>query len=69
MSSSLCHIYLTYICEGLFVDGNMTDSVQWPYPRGDSTIDTPYVIGDSTHGACLNWCIASSYLLSIPLRE
>lgn len=47
----------------------MVDSVQWVYPRGDSTIDQPYTIGDSTPGACLNWCMASAYLLSAPLRE
>ncbi|TBU31477.1 beach-domain-containing protein [Dichomitus squalens] len=53
----------------LFVDGHMVDSAQWPYPRGDANVDRPYTIGDSSPGACLNWCIASAYLFSVPLPD
>ncbi|KAH9919489.1 beach-domain-containing protein [Epithele typhae] len=53
----------------LFVDGTMTDSVQWVYPRGDTTVDRPYTIGDSTDGASLNWCMASAYLICVPLPD
>ncbi|KAI0746713.1 beach-domain-containing protein [Daedaleopsis nitida] len=53
----------------LFVDGGMVDSVQWQYPRGDANVDRPYIIGDSSSDACLNWCIASAYLFSLPLPD
>lgn len=55
---------------GLFVDGSMADSVNWLYPRGDNNgTDHPYTIGDNSAGACLNWCLASAYLFSVPLCE
>ncbi|KAH9896772.1 beach-domain-containing protein [Cubamyces lactineus] len=54
----------------LFVDGHMVDSVNWQYPRGDTNgIDRPYTIGDNSPDACLNWCLASAYLISLPLSD
>ncbi|OSD07923.1 beach-domain-containing protein [Trametes coccinea BRFM310] len=54
----------------LFVDGNMVDSMNWPYPRGDANGSTqPYTIGDESPDACLNWCLASAYLISLPLAD
>ncbi|RPD65419.1 beach-domain-containing protein [Lentinus tigrinus ALCF2SS1-7] len=53
----------------LFIDGMMVDSLQWQYPRGDANVDRPYIVGDSSTGAVLNWCMASAYLLSQPLPD
>ncbi|KAI0646236.1 beach-domain-containing protein [Trametes meyenii] len=54
----------------LFVDGTMVDSVNWPYPRGDTNgAERPYTMGDSSSDACLNWCLASAYLFSVPLSD
>lgn len=55
--------------EGLFVDGTLVDSLQWQYPRGDANVDRPYIVGDRSSDAVLNWCMASAYLFSQPLRE
>ncbi|OJT13456.1 Beige protein -like protein [Trametes pubescens] len=54
----------------LFIDGSLADSVNWLYPRGDNNgTDHPYTIGDNSAGACLNWCLASAYLFSVPLSD
>lgn len=55
---------------GLFVDGTLVDSSNRSYPKGDAgAADRPYVIGDSSASASLNWCIASAYFLSTPLAD
>ncbi|GBE84628.1 hypothetical protein SCP_0606070 [Sparassis crispa] len=54
----------------LFVDGVLTDSLNWMYPRTDATATLgTYLIGDSAKTASMSWCIASAYLLSIPLAN
>ncbi|OBZ78370.1 Beige 1 [Grifola frondosa] len=53
----------------LFVDGSLTDSVNWSYPKTDLSTPRSYVIGDNSSSANMSWCIASSYLISSPLPD
>ncbi|KAH9846387.1 beach-domain-containing protein [Lenzites betulinus] len=54
----------------LFIDGTIADSVNWQYPKGDTNgTNRPYTIGDESSDACLNWCLASAYLFSLPLSD
>ncbi|EJC99617.1 beach-domain-containing protein [Fomitiporia mediterranea MF3/22] len=56
----------------VFVDGVLSDSRQWAYPRTESTTQTiRYIVGsnDSTLSPRMSWSIASSYLLSLPLSD
>ncbi|KZT37329.1 beach-domain-containing protein [Sistotremastrum suecicum HHB10207 ss-3] len=55
---------------GLFVDGILTDSFNWSYPRLDAN-NTPviYFLGDKTPNSDCEWSLASAYLLSTPLDD
>jgi hypothetical protein len=53
---------------GLFVDGILTDTLNWNYPGPESSAQLgTYEIGDTSEKARMSWCLASSYLLSAPL--
>jgi len=53
---------------GLFVDGALSDTRNWKYPKPESTSQTgAYVIGDVSKEAKMSWCIASAYLIASPL--
>ncbi|KAK7049866.1 Beige protein-like 1 [Paramarasmius palmivorus] len=53
----------------LFVDGVLNDTLNWHYPKPDSYSNETgqYIIGDDNE--TLNWCIASTHLLSLPLSD
>ncbi|KAI6157101.1 hypothetical protein BKA82DRAFT_965252 [Pisolithus tinctorius] len=53
----------------IFVDGCLTDSLDWPYPPPDVIGRGQLILGDTTLGRPLSWCLASCYLLSIPLND
>ncbi|PCH37188.1 beach-domain-containing protein [Wolfiporia cocos MD-104 SS10] len=54
----------------LFVDGILTDALNWQYPRS-STFSSPgaYEVGDSSAIEPLSWSVASAYLLCTPLGD
>jgi len=55
---------------GLFIDGVLCDGLNWPYPKNPTTATfASYVIGDDTPGATMQWCLSTSYLVSVPLGE
>jgi hypothetical protein len=53
---------------GLFVDGILTDTLDWSYPKPESSAQMgTFVIGDASENAKMSWCLASCYLISTPL--
>lgn len=53
---------------GLFVDGALTDTLDWSYPKPESSAQLGmFVIGDASETARMSWCLASCYLISTPL--
>lgn len=53
---------------GLFIDGVLNDTANWQYPKAESGPQrAAYTVGDTAPTAKMSWCLASSYLLSIPL--
>ena len=57
-------------CSGLFIDGVLCDGLNWPYPKNPTTTTSvSYVIGDDTSDATMQWCLSTSYLVSVPLGE
>ena len=56
------------LCSGLFIDGVLCDGLNWPYPKNPTTATSAsYVIGDDTPDTTMQWCLSTSYLVSIPL--
>ncbi|KIK63270.1 hypothetical protein GYMLUDRAFT_196894 [Collybiopsis luxurians FD-317 M1] len=56
----------------LFIDGALTDTVNWQYPKATSVSSPPaiqYVLGDSSKDATMSWCFASTYVLALPLAD
>ncbi|KAF8233255.1 beach-domain-containing protein [Tricholoma matsutake] len=54
----------------LFVDGVLTDTLDWSYPKPESSAQTgTFVIGDASENARMSWCLASSHLISAPLAD
>ncbi|KAG6877946.1 hypothetical protein C0993_001804 [Termitomyces sp. T159_Od127] len=51
----------------LFHDGVLSDTLDWVYPKAEAAQLGTFVIGDASQTAKMSWCIASSYLLTIPL--
>ncbi|KAG5653218.1 hypothetical protein H0H81_001695 [Sphagnurus paluster] len=52
-----------------FVDGVLSDTVNWIYPKAEAAQIVTHTIGDSSTAAKMSWCIASSYLLATPLGD
>lgn len=58
---------------GLFIDGALTDTVNWPYPRMDNSSKFgghQYTVGElsADEGALqMSWSVASAYLVSTAL--
>lgn len=50
---------------GLFLDGNLVDSYDIPYPRLENSNSTTYHVGDQSNNAQAAWSLASSYLFSV----
>jgi hypothetical protein len=54
---------------GMFVDGTVTDAMQWVYPKPEPVPQTgTWVLGDSA-GSPLSWSLASAHLLGVPLAD
>ncbi|KIK26284.1 hypothetical protein PISMIDRAFT_271223 [Pisolithus microcarpus 441] len=53
----------------IFIDGHLTDSLDWPYPAPEVTGGGRLILGDEAPRRALSWCLASCYLLSTPLDD
>ncbi|KAF9466003.1 hypothetical protein BDZ94DRAFT_1252774 [Collybia nuda] len=54
----------------LFVDGVLSDALNWIYPKGDTTAQSgTFIIGDISSTARMSWCLASAYFISFPLGD
>ncbi|KAG5645386.1 hypothetical protein DXG03_006339 [Asterophora parasitica] len=51
----------------IFVDGVLSDTVHWVYPKPEAVQRGSYTIGDTSRTSQMSWCIASAYLLTTPL--
>ena len=50
---------------GLFIDGVLSDSLNWQYPKMDGSSKMGhYMLGDVSETAQMSWSIASAYLIS-----
>lgn len=50
---------------GLFIDGVLSDSLNWQYPKMDGSSKMGhYMVGDVSETAQMSWSIASAYLIS-----
>lgn len=68
--ASLYHRMLSLLITilGLFVDGALTDTLDWSYPKPESSAQMGmFIIGDASEKASMSWCLASCYLISTPL--
>ncbi|KAF5370942.1 hypothetical protein D9615_009793 [Tricholomella constricta] len=52
-----------------FVDGVLSDTLHWTYPKAEPAQSGSYIIGDASSTAQMSWCIASAYLLTHPLGD
>ncbi|KAG2346496.1 beach-domain-containing protein [Suillus weaverae] len=53
----------------LFVDGVLSDSLRWPYPKFDEMSPATFMVGDDVAAVESSWCVASAYLLSVALDD
>ncbi|KAG2033253.1 hypothetical protein BDR03DRAFT_935719 [Suillus americanus] len=53
----------------LFVDGVLSDSLQWAYPKFDDMSPATFIVGDDGATVESSWCVASAYLLSVALDD
>ncbi len=58
-----------YYSLGLFIDGTLSDSVNWQYPKQEGAKAGVMVVGDNDPSASMSWCTTSSYLVASPLSE
>lgn len=54
---------------GLFLDGVLSDSLQWAYPKFDEASPANFMVGDDVAAVESSWCVASAYLLSVALGK
>ncbi|KAJ3818015.1 beach-domain-containing protein [Lentinula raphanica] len=57
---------------GLFVDGALSDTIDWPYPANldvKGSALSPSLVEYDTNTDTMSWCIASSYLVALPLAD
>ena len=69
----------TFVITGLYLDGAFVEGAQLSYPRLDSISGNvpgvQYLVGDlsytpnETDSQRMSWCVASAYLLGLPLRK
>ncbi|KAG6816009.1 hypothetical protein H0H87_009501 [Tephrocybe sp. NHM501043] len=52
-----------------FVDGVLSDTLDWAYPKAEAAQSGEYIIGDASNAANMSWCIASAYFLTTPLGD
>ncbi|KAG6865427.1 hypothetical protein C0991_002665 [Blastosporella zonata] len=60
---------LTQLPAGFFLDGVLSDTLDWAYPKAEAVQSGTYTIGDASSTSKMSWCIASSYLLTTPLGD
>ncbi|KAJ7639738.1 beach-domain-containing protein [Mycena polygramma] len=54
----------------LYVDGVLTDGLNWAYPKFESSPQTvKYVLGDDSGKARMSWCVASAHLMGVPFGD
>ncbi|KIJ16201.1 hypothetical protein PAXINDRAFT_76049 [Paxillus involutus ATCC 200175] len=53
----------------IFIDGVLSESLDWAYPQIHETCTGEVTLGDKTPNRTSSWCIASSYLFSTPLDD
>ncbi|KIJ62307.1 hypothetical protein HYDPIDRAFT_30564 [Hydnomerulius pinastri MD-312] len=53
----------------IFIDGVISESLDWAYPKIHDTYAGEFTLGDKTPNRTSSWCIASAYLLSTPLDD
>ncbi|KAG1855169.1 hypothetical protein DFJ58DRAFT_716258 [Suillus subalutaceus] len=53
----------------LFVDGILSDSLQWAYPKFHNMSPATFMVGDDVATVESSWCVASAYLLSVALDD
>ncbi|KIK98640.1 hypothetical protein PAXRUDRAFT_823685 [Paxillus rubicundulus Ve08.2h10] len=53
----------------IFIDGVLSESLDWAYPQIHETCIGEVTLGDKTPNRTSSWCIASSYFFSIPLDD
>ncbi|KAJ3905440.1 hypothetical protein F5879DRAFT_742889 [Lentinula edodes] len=54
----------------LFIDGVLSDTINWQYPKNSSsTSSIEYRLGDNSKGATISWCVASCYMVALPLAD
>ncbi|KAG1745693.1 hypothetical protein EDB19DRAFT_1927133 [Suillus lakei] len=53
----------------VFVDGVLSDSLQWAYPKFDEASPATLMVGDDVAAVESSWCVASAYLLSVALDD
>ena len=75
-TTRFCAIYVvsrhltSHLFVGLFIDGVLNDTINWPYPKTEGAPQTgKYTVGDESDAAKMSWSVASSYMLSVPLGE
>lgn len=57
---------------GLFIDGVLTDTLNWFYPKASTSVAQPaieYIIGDNSEGVTMSWCFSSCYMIALPLGK
>jgi len=54
---------------GLFVDGILSDTLRWIYPKLDEASPATFKVGDDVAAVDSSWCLASAYLLSVALGK
>ncbi|KAG0697567.1 hypothetical protein DFH29DRAFT_1003625 [Suillus ampliporus] len=53
----------------VFIDGILSDSMQWAYPKLDEASPATFMVGDDVAAVDSSWCVASAYLLSVALDD
>ncbi|KZT02850.1 beach-domain-containing protein [Laetiporus sulphureus 93-53] len=53
----------------VFIDGILTDALNWHYPKPDSSTNGKYIIGDDIETTSLGWCVASAYFIASPIAD
>ncbi|KAG9311479.1 hypothetical protein JVU11DRAFT_8594 [Chiua virens] len=51
----------------IFLDGVLTDTLDWPYPSSHG--NCAVTLGDKQSDGASSWCVVSAYLLSTPLDD
>jgi len=53
----------------LFIDGILSDTLRWAYPKSDEASTATFMVGDDVAAVDSSWCLASAYMLSVALGK